>query len=148
LAARPTGVAEYEQSNEEDSMLGDKSVAATVAVSDMKRARDFYERVLGLTVTQDLGDAIVYGSGTSAMFVYQSDFAGTNKATSATWGVGDDFDHVVQALREKGVTFEHYDDLPGTSRDGDVHSFADSGMRAVWFKDPDDNILNVGNGPA
>ena len=87
-------------------------------------------------------------SGTSALFVYQSEFAGTNKATSATWGVGNDFDDVVQALREKGVTFEHYDDLPDTSRDGDVHSFADSGMRAVWFKDPDGNILNVGNAPA
>jgi catechol 2,3-dioxygenase-like lactoylglutathione lyase family enzyme len=129
-------------------MLGEKPAAATVAVSDMKRAREFYEGVLGLTVTQDLGGAIVYGSGASAVFVYQSEFAGTNKATSATWGVGNDFDDVVQALRDKGVTFEHYDDLPDTSRDGDVHSFADSGMRAVWFKDPDGNILNVGNAPA
>ena len=118
-------------------MLSEKPVAATVAVSDMKRAREFYEGVLGLGVTQDLGGAIVYGSGTSALFVYQSEFAGTNKATSATWGVGNDFDDVVQGLREKGVTFEHYDDLPDTSRDADVHSFADSGMRAVWLKDPE-----------
>ena len=128
-------------------MLGEKPAAATVAVSDMTRAREFYEGVLGLTVTQDLGGAIVYRSGPSAVFVYESEFAGTNKATSATWGAGDDFDDVVQALRDKGVTFEHYDDLPDTSRDGDVHSFADSGMRAVWFKDPDGNILNVGNAP-
>ena len=108
----------------------------------------FYEEVLGLTVTQDLGGAVVYRSGTSAVFVYESEFAGTNKATAATWGVGEDFDGVVQALRDKGVTFEHYDELPETTRDGDVHSFADSGMRAVWFKDPDGNILNVGNAPA
>jgi catechol 2,3-dioxygenase-like lactoylglutathione lyase family enzyme len=128
-------------------MLGEKAAAATVAVSDVTRAREFYEGVLGLTVTQDLGGAIVYRSGTSAVFVYESEFAGTNKATSATWGAGDDFDEVVQALRDKEVTFEHYDDLPDTSRDGDVHSFGDSGMRAVWFKDPDGNILNVGNAP-
>jgi catechol 2,3-dioxygenase-like lactoylglutathione lyase family enzyme len=126
-------------------MLGEKPVAATIAVSDMSRAREFYEGVLGLTVTQDLGEAVVYGRGPAATFVYQSAFAGTNQATSATWGVGDDFDAVVQALRDKGVTFEHYDDLPGTTRDGDVHSFGDAGMRAVWFKDPDGNILNVGN---
>jgi catechol 2,3-dioxygenase-like lactoylglutathione lyase family enzyme len=129
-------------------MLGEKPVAATIAVSEMSRARAFYEEVLGLTVTQDLGGAVVYRSGTSAVFVYESEFAGTNKATAATWGVGEDFDDVVQALRDKGVTFEHYDDLPETTRDGDVHSFADSGMRAVWFKDPDGNILNVGNAPA
>lgn len=129
-------------------MLGDMPAAATIAVKEMKRARDFYEGVLGLAVTQDLGGAVVYGSGPSMVFVYESEYAGTNKATSATWGVGDEFDSVVQALRGKGVTFEHYDDLPDTSRDGDVHSFADSGMKAVWFKDPDGNILNVGNASA
>jgi catechol 2,3-dioxygenase-like lactoylglutathione lyase family enzyme len=129
-------------------MLGEQPVAATIAVSDMKRARAFYEGVLGLSVSRDLGEAIIYGSGPSAAFVYVSEFAGTNKATSATWGVGDSFDDVVHALRDKGVAFEHYDDLPDTSRDGDVHSFADSGMQAVWFKDPDGNILNVGNAPA
>ena len=129
-------------------MLGDMPAAATIAVSEMKRAREFYEGVLGLTVTQDLGAAVVYRSGASAVFVYESEFAGTNKATSATWAAGDAFDDVVQALRDKGVTFEHYDDLPETSRDGDVHSFGDSGMQAVWFKDPDGNILNVGNAPA
>lgn len=129
-------------------MLGDMPAAATIAVSDMARARSFYESVLGLTVTQDLGEAVVYASGASMVFVYASEFAGTNKATSATWAAGDGFDDVVQALRDEGVTFEHYDDLPGTSRDGDVHTFGDSGMRAVWFKDPDGNTLNVGNAPA
>src|SRR5690349_8560935 len=129
-------------------MLGHKPAAATIAVSDMSRARAFYEEVLGLTVTQDLGEAVVYSSGASMVFVYASEFAGTNKATSATWAAGEDFDDVVQVLRDKGVTFEHYDDLPGTSRDGDVHTFGDSGMRGVWFKDPDGNILNVGNAPA
>jgi catechol 2,3-dioxygenase-like lactoylglutathione lyase family enzyme len=126
-------------------MLEDKPVAATIAVSDMARARTFYEEVLGLAATQDLGEAVVYASGPSMVFMYASEFAGTNKATSATWGVGDDFDDVVQALRDKGVTFERYDDLPGTTRDGDVHTFGDSGMRGVWFKDPDGNILNVGS---
>ena len=129
-------------------MLGDKPAAATVAVSDLARAREFYEGVLGLTATQELGEALVYRSGSSSVFVYESKFAGTNKATALTWDVGDDFDAVVQALRDKGVTFERYDDLPGTSRDGDVHKLGDTGMRAVWFKDPDGNILNVGNGPA
>jgi hypothetical protein len=49
----------------------------------------------------------------------------------------------VHGLRDKGVTFERYDDLPDTTRDGDVHVTGE--LRSVWFKDPDGNILNVVN---
>ena len=126
-------------------MLGDKPAAATIAVSDMQRSRDFYGNTLGLSAVQDMDDAVLYGSGNTVVLVYQSQYAGTNKGTSASWAVGDDFDSVVEDLRQKGVTFEHYDDLPGTTRDGDIHTF--DGMKAVWFKDPTGNILNVGDVP-
>jgi hypothetical protein len=33
--------------------------------------------------------------------------------------------------------------MPGGELDGDVHSFGD--FKAVWFKDPDGNILHVNN---
>ena len=129
-------------------MLGDKNVIATLAVADLERARGFYENTLGLkqapgmTEGADAG-AVAYQAGNSAVLVYQSEYAGTNQATAASWGVGDDFDTIVEDLKNKGVTFEHYDDLPDTTRDGDVHMFG--GMKSVWFKDPDGNILNVGN---
>jgi catechol 2,3-dioxygenase-like lactoylglutathione lyase family enzyme len=129
-------------------MLGNNSAAATLPVGDMGAARNFYENVLGLSPIQELGedsDGVLYKSGDSVLLVYQSEYAGTNKGTAATWAVGGDFDSVVDALREKGVTFEHYDDLAGTTRDGDVHTF--DGVRAVWFKDPSGNILNVGDMP-
>ena len=129
-------------------MLGDKNVIATLAVADMERARDFYENTLGLKQAPGLPEgadagAVVYQAGSSAMLVYQSAYAGTNQATAASWGVGDDFDAIVEDLRNKGVTFERYDDLPDTTREGDIHIFG--GMKAVWFKDPDGNIINVGN---
>jgi catechol 2,3-dioxygenase-like lactoylglutathione lyase family enzyme len=127
-------------------MLGTKNAIATLAVSDMSRAREFYENTLGLTEIEngppDPG-AVVYRSGDSAVLVYESQYAGTNRATAASWGVGDDFDELVRSLGEKGVSFEHYDDLPGTTRDGDVHVMGD--LRAAWFKDPDGNILNLVN---
>ena len=122
-------------------MLRDKNAIATLAVSDIERARDFYENTLGLEAAQDLGGAIFYKSGSSAVLVYASEYAGTNQATAASWGVGDDFDAIVDDLRSKGVVFEHYDDLPDTPREGDVHMIGDA--RAVWFKDPDGNILNL-----
>ena len=129
-------------------MLGDKSVIPTLAVSDMERARDFYENTLGLKQAPGLPDgadvgAIVYQAGSSAVLVYQSAYAGTNQATAAAWGVGDDFDTIVEELRSKGVTFERYDDLPDTTREGDIHTTGE--MKSVWFKDPDGNIINVGN---
>ena len=87
-------------------------------------------------------EAVLYVSGSSRVLVYRSEYAGTNQATAATWVAGDGFDDEIAALREKGVTFERYD-LPGTTLDGDVHVMGD--MRAVWFKDPDGNILNLSN---
>ena len=121
-------------------MLGGKDAAATLAVSDLEQARQFYENTLGLTSVQEQPGGILYKSGNSVVLVYSSEFAGTNQATAASWAVGDDFDAIVEDLRSKGVTFEHYD-LPDTTREGDVHRLGDS--RAVWFKDPDGNILNL-----
>jgi catechol 2,3-dioxygenase-like lactoylglutathione lyase family enzyme len=128
-------------------MLGNKPAAATLPVSDMQRARDFYENTLGLTPMMDMDPgAVLYRSGESAVLVYESSYAGTNQGTAATWAVGDEFDAIVDGLRGKGVTFEQYDNLPGTTREGDIHSFGD--LKSVWFKDPDGNILNVGNASA
>jgi catechol 2,3-dioxygenase-like lactoylglutathione lyase family enzyme len=124
-------------------MLGSKDAAATLAVSDLERAREFYENTLGLTPVQEPPGGILYKSGNSVVLVYPSEYAGTNQATAASWAVGDDFNAIVEDLRSKGVTFEHYDDLPDTTLDGDVHIAGE--LKAVWFKDPDGNILNVIN---
>jgi len=127
-------------------MLGDKDAAATLAVKDVDAARKFYENTLGLTQLEGGPDdptSVLYRSGSSAILVYESRYAGTNQATAASWAVGDEFDAIVQSLQGKGVTFERYDDLPGTTRDGDVHVMGD--LKAVWFKDPDGNILNLVN---
>ena len=124
-------------------MLGDKDAAATLAVSDLERAREFYENTLGLSPVQEQPGGILYKSGNSVVLVYPSEYAGTNQATAASWAVGDDFDAIVDALRSKGVSFEHYDDLPDTTREGDEH-IADN-FKAVWLKDPDGNILNLVN---
>ena len=126
-------------------MLGGKNAAATIAVSDLDRARDFYENTLGLTAVRDDPGGILYKSGDSVVLVYPSEYAGTNKATAATWAVGEEFDAIVEGLRAKGTTFERYDDLPDTTREGDVHMFGE--LKGVWFKDPDDNILSLINQP-
>ncbi len=123
-------------------MLGDHDVAATLAVTDIDAARSFYEGTLGLKPVMEYPDGVVYAAGNSRLMVYVSDFAGTNRATAATWAVGDALESIVEDLRANGVAFEHYD-LPGTTRDGDIHEMA--GMRGVWFKDPAGNIIGLVN---
>ena len=123
--------------------LGSIDAAATVAVKDLPRARDFYEGKLGLTVIATEGDeVVVYQTGKSVLMVYVSQFAGTNKATGVTWVVGDQLEELVQSLKDDGIRFEHYD-LPGTTREGDIHSAGNT--RVAWFKDPDNNIISLVN---
>jgi catechol 2,3-dioxygenase-like lactoylglutathione lyase family enzyme len=121
-------------------MLGDHDVAATLAITDIDAARSFYEGTLGLKPVLEVPDSVIYSAGKSRLMVYRSDFARTNKATGATWAVGDELESIVEDLRTKGVAFEHYD-LPDTTRDGDIHETG--GMRGVWFKDPDGNIIGL-----
>jgi catechol 2,3-dioxygenase-like lactoylglutathione lyase family enzyme len=123
-------------------MLKDKDATATIAVKDIERAQKFYRDVVGLTPLPATEPGVVpFKSGSSSILVYESDFAGTNKATSATWMVDDELEATVKTLKDKGVAFEHYDDMPGTTRKGDVHVAGSS--KVAWFKDPDGNIIAI-----
>ena len=87
-------------------MLKDSDAIATIAVSDIKAAREFYEGTIGFVPDKTEGAQVVaYKSGASKLLVYQSQFAGTNQATAATWAV-DDVAGVVNQLKAKGVIFE------------------------------------------
>ncbi|MER8544261.1 MULTISPECIES: VOC family protein [unclassified Mesorhizobium] len=122
-------------------MLANSNATANLAVKDLAKARAFYEGVLGLKeVHNEGGELIVYKSGDTSINVYRSNFAGTNKATAVTWTVGDELGKIVEALKSKGVTFEHYD-MPGLTLEGDIH--VGHGMKVAWFRDPDGNILNL-----
>ena len=124
-------------------MLGDTDLMIMVAVRDVGEATAFYEKTLGLTRVGENPGGVEYRSGTTRLFVYESEFAGTNKATTAVWQV-DDLEGTVRDLKAKGVPFEHYDHLPDTTRDGDIH--AAGAFKIAWFKDPTGNILEVNNG--
>jgi len=121
-------------------MLGEKNAAATIPVKDIEVAKSFYNDTLGLKADEPTEEGVlIYKSGDSKVLVYESEFAGTNQATAATWEVGD-IEREVKVLRDKGVAFEHYN-MPGMSLQGDLHVAANS--KAAWFKDPDGNILAI-----
>lgn len=123
-------------------MLGSNDVCACLAVKDMAAANEFYGGTLGLEKAMESPGGTFYKSGNGGVFVYASQFAGTNQATAAAWQVAD-VASTVEELKGKGVSFEQYDDLPGVKREGDVHVMGE--LQAAWFKDPDGNILNIVN---
>jgi catechol 2,3-dioxygenase-like lactoylglutathione lyase family enzyme len=113
----------------------------TIAVSDMERARKFYEGTLGLKVLDERSDGTRYEAADGTWFlVYPSQFAGTAKSTYMSFEVSD-LEKSVQELQERGVTFEEYD-MPNLKT---VNGIAEiQGVKGAWFKDPDGNILAVG----
>ncbi len=119
-------------------MVGTANAVPTVGVSDLDKAKTYYTGTLGLTVADENPYVVMLKSGDGMVQLYKTEFAGTNKATYVTWEVTD-IDAEVADLKAKGVTFEHYDDMPGVTREGEVHVMGDE--KAVWFKDPDGNIL-------
>ncbi len=121
-------------------MVEFKNSAAVLPASDIDRARRFYEQTLGLTVKEENPGGVMYAAGSSQIFVYPSEFAGTNQATAATFEV-DNIEETIRELQAAGVTMERYD-LPGIETDelGIVDMFGD---RGAWFKDPEGNILSL-----
>lgn len=123
-------------------MLGEINANATIGVKNIEAARDFYENKLGLKpVDESFCEVKMYRSGNTNIEVYETEFAGTNQATVLTWTVKD-INKEVQELKEKGITFEHYD-FPDSKLEGDVHVMGR--IKSAWFKDPDGNIFNIVN---
>jgi catechol 2,3-dioxygenase-like lactoylglutathione lyase family enzyme len=121
-------------------MLGKSSAVTNLAVKDADRSKAFFTATLGLEEVGNKGEGMVFlKSGDSVIKIYESDYAGTNQADAVTWPV-DNIEEEVEALKRKGVSFDHYD-IPGLKLDGDVH--VGGGVKIAWFKDPDGNILNL-----
>jgi len=126
-------------------MLDKSTVTANIPAADLARARAFYADKLGLTPFQELaGVVMLYRTAAGSAFsIYRTEYAGRAGHTIAQWHV-DDVDAAVRDLRDKGVSFEHYD-MPGVTWNGDVASLGDMG-KAAWFKDSEDNILCIDDG--
>ena len=121
-------------------MLSGSQVIAYVPVSDLPRARKFYEGTLGFKPLEMNEAGVMYESGKgSKFFAYKSAGAGTNKASTAFWDVSN-IDAEVAELKKRGVVFEEYD-TPGYAT---VNGIATGGgVKSAWFKDTEGNILAI-----
>jgi catechol 2,3-dioxygenase-like lactoylglutathione lyase family enzyme len=126
--------------------LSDFSMRASIAVSDIERAVDFYEGKLGLPLlhsgpSADIteGGRVYRSGGEAALNVFQSATAGKSEATMATWYV-DDLDVIVDELTMAGVRFARYDQLEHDARGITERA---GGGRIAWFQDPDGNTFAI-----
>jgi catechol 2,3-dioxygenase-like lactoylglutathione lyase family enzyme len=127
-------------------MLANAKISATIPVTDLARAREFYEGVLGLEVLQEgfLDEGtIIYQSGGTHLTVYQRPTASSGEHTLAGFEIEGDFDSVIDALLAKGITFDTFE-MPGVDASWDDRGVLSDGKNlAAWFKDPDGNVLVI-----
>ena len=120
-------------------MLSTAPIRAYIPASDVKRARKFYEEVLGLEPGEDYAGGVIYECGDTEAFLYPTLNAGTSKASQAFWQV-EDVEAEVAELKARGVKFEEYD-FPGMTMKNSIVTAG--GAKAAWFKDSEGNILAV-----
>jgi catechol 2,3-dioxygenase-like lactoylglutathione lyase family enzyme len=122
--------------------LSDHTVEAAMAVSDLERAKGFYEGQLGLVRGEEEEQGVRYpcAQGTGIFIYLSPENAGRSPATLAGWSV-DDLDQTMAELGSRGVVFERYDQ-PGLKTD--ERGVFDAGpFRAVWVRDPDGNTMAI-----
>jgi catechol 2,3-dioxygenase-like lactoylglutathione lyase family enzyme len=121
-------------------MLADSLAVTTVAVTDLERARHFFEDQVGLTLLETTPFAFRFGAGKGSQLSVRRGQPNVGQ-TVAHFEV-DDIEAVIRDLTARGVAFEEYE-APKT-----VDFIAQIGpARGAWFRDPDGNVFGVREGP-
>ncbi len=119
-------------------MFKDTKAFSGFAVDDIPRAKAFYGETLGLEVTEEFGMLQLQIAGDRPTLVYPKDDHTPATFTILNFPV-DDIETAVDALTERGVSFERYD-TPDVDEKG---IFRGGGPLIAWFKDPAGNVLSV-----
>ena len=125
--------------------ISDGKVTATIAVSDMDRAVEFYEGKLGLKGTgedEPDGGRTYECAGGTTLHVFASPHARASGATAAGFML-EDVEGTVDELIANGVSPEQYAEGPFTTDEKGLARMGD--YVGAWIKDPDGNVLALGS---
>ena len=125
-------------------MLGKGKAYSGFAVEDMSNAKDFYGETLGIEIKvldeQNGLMELQLEGGKRPTLCYQQPGTTPASYTILNFPV-DDIEAAVDALAERGVSFERYE---GTGIETDEKGiFRGGGPLIAWFKDPAGNVLSV-----
>jgi catechol 2,3-dioxygenase-like lactoylglutathione lyase family enzyme len=117
-------------------------VVATLPVSDLERAKQFYGDTLGLAFLWETPVSVRFRCGSvSELSVFKRP-ATTTEHTLAHFEV-EDIAAVVDELAAGGIEFLDYTEGPLTTT-GHIAQLGPA--RAAWFRDPDGNTLGLRQG--
>ena len=119
-------------------MIDTSNAFSGFAVSDMAAAREFYEKTLGMTVTEDHGLLRLAVGGGAHVLVYPKPNHQPAGFTILNFPVPD-VEAAVDELVGRGVEFLRYD---GFEQD-EKAIVRGGGPLIAWFADPDGNILSL-----
>jgi catechol 2,3-dioxygenase-like lactoylglutathione lyase family enzyme len=123
-------------------MLGSMEIIAFVPTKNRQKAREFFEKTLGLRFISDDQFALVFDA--NGIMVRVVDVSGVPDYKPAPftilgWSVSN-IGKTVKGLQKKGVEFERF---PGMEQDQLGVWSSPSGAKVAWFKDPDGNVLSL-----
>ena len=120
-------------------MLTNAQVTTMLPVKDLNRAREFYEKKLGLKplgLQQD--GKFLFAGGTGGVIALFPKPEGTKAEHTAVSFQVQDIEREIRDLGQRGVVFENYD-FPGLKTVNHVCVLGSE--KAAWFKDTEGNTL-------
>jgi len=121
-------------------MLASGKLIGFVPTKDSKKSREFYEGKLGFRFVSDDQFALVMQAGKSTIRIAKVKDFTPAQYTVMGWEVKD-VEAMVKSLNKRGVKFEKYPFVE--DRKLGIWT-APSGAKVAWFKDPDGNVLSLG----
>jgi catechol 2,3-dioxygenase-like lactoylglutathione lyase family enzyme len=121
-------------------MFKPKGAFSGFSVDDLAKAKEFYTKTLGLTMTEEGAGARLQLPGGTTVFTYPKSDHKAATFTILNFQV-DDIDEAVDELTSRGIRFHHYEnsDPKGIMRGKEQNM----GPNIAWFNDPAGNFLAV-----
>ncbi len=123
-------------------MFASNRVSAVLVSTDLERAREFYEKKVGLSLSpKTIKNHLLFecGDGTT-LLIYGRPNANSADHTQVRFWSADTARDVAE-LVERGIVFEEYD--MGAFRTVDHMVTVEGIGRSAWFKDPDGNTIAI-----
>jgi catechol 2,3-dioxygenase-like lactoylglutathione lyase family enzyme len=121
-------------------MFKNTKAFSSFSVDDVQKTREFYNRTLGLDVSETNGLLSLNIAGGSRILIYPK-----LNHTPATYTIlnfpVDDVEEAVEELTRLGVHIDIYNE--GDLKTDEKGIFRGRGPAIAWFKDPAGNILSV-----
>jgi len=113
---------------------------SSFSVNDVRRAKDFYGKTLGIKVSET-AEGLELDTKGGSVFLYAKPNHTPASFTVLNFAVND-IEKAVDELEALGVKLEHYN-LPDIKTDERGIFRGHPGPQIAWFKDPAGNILSV-----